>query len=119
MAVSVLCQWGGGLRTRHCHFYSRGAEEKWAVKFGVPVTMTTSESGMCVHTASHTTKWLSSTGSVLPHDFYPPQDVVTISSFNINTTRQSVTQHFILYTIKIVYCQGDMFRPSLDHLQAV
>ena len=28
-----------------------------------------------------------------------------------STTCQSITQHFILYTIKIVYCQGDMFRP--------
>jgi len=26
----------------------------------------------------------------------------------INTTCQSITQNFILYTIKIVYCQGDM-----------
>ena len=24
-----------------------------------------------------------------------------------------------LYTIKIVYCQGDMFRPLLGHLQAL
>ena len=37
----------------------------------------------------------------------------------INTTCQSITQHFILYTIKIVYCQGDMFRPLLGHLQAL
>jgi len=37
----------------------------------------------------------------------------------INTTCQSITQHFILYTIKIVYCQGDMFQPLLRHLQAV
>jgi len=29
---------------------------------------------------------------------------------HINTTCQSITQHVILYTIKIVYCQGDMFR---------
>ena len=32
---------------------------------------------------------------------------------------QSITQHFILYTIKIVYCHGDMFRPLLDHLQTL
>ena len=38
---------------------------------------------------------------------------------HINTTCQSITQHFILYTIKIVSCEGDMFRPSLDHLQAL
>jgi len=37
----------------------------------------------------------------------------------INTTCQSITQHFILYTIRIVYCQGDMFRPFLGHLQAL
>jgi len=32
-----------------------------------------------------------------------------------NTTCQLITQHFILYTIKIVYCQGDMFRHLLSH----
>ena len=37
----------------------------------------------------------------------------------INKKCQSITQHFILYTIKIVYCQGDMFRPLLRHLQAL
>ena len=37
----------------------------------------------------------------------------------LNTTCQSITQRFIFYTIKIVYCQGDMFRPSLGHLQAL
>jgi len=37
----------------------------------------------------------------------------------VNTTCQSITQHFILYTIKIVYCPGDMFRPLLGHLQAL
>ena len=37
----------------------------------------------------------------------------------INTTCQSITQHFILYTIKIVYCQGDMCRALLGHLQAL
>jgi len=37
--------------------------------------------------------------------------------FFINTTCQST--HFILYTIKIVFCQGDMFRPLLGHLQAL
>ena len=37
----------------------------------------------------------------------------------INTTCQSITQHFILYTITIVYCQGNMFRPLLGHLQAL
>jgi len=40
-------------------------------------------------------------------------------SENINTTCQSTTQHFILYTIKIVYCQGDMFRHLLGHIQAL
>ena len=30
---------------------------------------------------------------------------------------QSITQH--IYTIKIVYCQGDMFQPLLGHLQAL
>ena len=34
-----------------------------------------------------------------------------------NTTRHSITQHFILYTIKTVYCQGDMFRPLLGHIK--
>ena len=38
---------------------------------------------------------------------------------DINTTCQSITQHFILYTIEIIYCQGDMFRPLLGHHQAV
>ena len=42
-----------------------------------------------------------------------------LKCYNINTTCQSITQHFILYTIKIVYCQGDMFRPLLGHLQAL
>jgi hypothetical protein len=37
----------------------------------------------------------------------------------LNTTCQSITQHFILYTIKIVYCPGDMFWPLLGHLQAL
>ena len=37
---------------------------------------------------------------------------------DINTTCQSITQHFILCTITIIYCQGDMFRPLLGHLQA-
>ena len=32
---------------------------------------------------------------------------------------QSITQQFILYTIKIVYCQGDMFRPLLGHIQVL
>ena len=31
----------------------------------------------------------------------------------------SITQIFILYTIIIVYCQGDMFRPSMGHLQTL
>ena len=39
--------------------------------------------------------------------------------YNITTTYQSITQHFILYTIKIAYCQGDMFRPLLGHFQAL
>jgi len=34
----------------------------------------------------------------------------------VDTTCQSKTQDFILYTIKTVYCQSDMFRPLLDHL---
>jgi len=34
---------------------------------------------------------------------------------HINKTCQSITQRFILYTIKIVYCEGDMFRPLLGH----
>jgi len=38
---------------------------------------------------------------------------------HINTKCQSITQPFILYTIKILYCQGDMFRPLLGHLQAL
>ena len=38
---------------------------------------------------------------------------------HMNTTCQSITKHFVLYTIKIVYCQGDMFRPLLGHLQAL
>ena len=37
----------------------------------------------------------------------------------INTTCQSITQPFILYAIKIVHCQGDIFRPLLGHLQAL
>ena len=37
----------------------------------------------------------------------------------INTTCQSITQSFILFAIKIVYCQGDMFRHLLGHLQAL
>ena len=36
-----------------------------------------------------------------------------------NTTCQSTTQPFILCTIKIVYCQGDMFRLLLGHLQVL
>jgi len=36
----------------------------------------------------------------------------------INTC-QLITQHFILYIIKIVYCQDEMFRPLLGHLQAL
>jgi len=32
---------------------------------------------------------------------------------------QSITQHFMLYTIKIVYCQGDVPRPLLGHPQAL
>jgi len=32
----------------------------------------------------------------------------------------NITQQFILYTIKIAYCQGrEMFRPLLGHLQAL
>ena len=38
---------------------------------------------------------------------------------SLNTTCQLITQHFILYTIKIVYCQGDVFRPLLGHLQVL
>jgi len=37
----------------------------------------------------------------------------------INTTCQSITQRFILYTIKIMCCQGDIFRPLSGHLQAL
>ena len=40
-------------------------------------------------------------------------------NLHINTTCQSITQHFTLYTINIVYCQGDMFQPLLGHLQAL
>jgi hypothetical protein len=36
---------------------------------------------------------------------------------NIQTC-QSITTIYFIY-IKIVYCQGDMFRPSLGHLQAL
>ena len=43
--------------------------------------------------------------------------MLSIPKCYINTTCQSITQHFILYTIKIVYCQGDMFRPLSGHLQ--
>ena len=32
-----------------------------------------------------------------------------------NTTCQSIIQHFILYTINIVYCQGEMFQSLLSH----
>ena len=35
-----------------------------------------------------------------------------------NLPRQ-ITRHFILYTIKIVYCQGDMLWPLLGHLEAL
>ena len=35
----------------------------------------------------------------------------------INKTYQSIKKHFILYKIKIVYCQGDMFRPLLGHFR--
>jgi len=38
---------------------------------------------------------------------------------HINTTCQSITQHFIVYTVKTVYCQGDKFRSLLGHLQAL
>jgi hypothetical protein len=34
-------------------------------------------------------------------------------------TCQSITQQFLFVYIKTVYCQGDMFRPSLGHLQAL
>ena len=44
---------------------------------------------------------------------------VVRKGISINATCQSITQHFILYTIKIVYCQGDMFRRLLGHLQAL
>jgi len=37
----------------------------------------------------------------------------------INKTSQSITQHFIFCTVKTLYCQGDMFRPLLGHLQAL
>ena len=45
--------------------------------------------------------------------------MLSIPKCYINTTCQSITQHFILYTIKRVYCQGDMFRPLLCHLQVL
>jgi len=45
--------------------------------------------------------------------------VFSIPKCYINTMCQSITQHFILYTIKVVYCQGDMFRPLLDDLQTI
>jgi hypothetical protein len=32
---------------------------------------------------------------------------------SINTVCQSITQHFILYTIKIVYCLGSVFTEGL------
>ena len=38
---------------------------------------------------------------------------------SVNKACQSIKQHFILYTIKIVHFQGDMFRPLLGHLQAL
>jgi len=38
---------------------------------------------------------------------------------HINTTCKSITQHFILYGIQVIYCQGDMFRPLLGHLQSL
>ena len=30
-----------------------------------------------------------------------------------------ISTPIILYTVKIVYCQGDVFRPLLGHLQAL
>ena len=36
----------------------------------------------------------------------------------INTTCQSITQHYFIYN-KNIYFQGDMFRPLLGHLQAL
>ena len=36
---------------------------------------------------------------------------------HINTACQSITQHFILYKIKLAYYYGDMFRPLLGHPQ--
>ena len=38
---------------------------------------------------------------------------------DIQIQRVSQQHHFISYTIKIVYCEGDMFRPFLGHLQAL
>jgi len=44
-------------------------------------------------------------------DFFAQGRQVGYSIFPYtNTTCQSITQHFILYTIKIAYFQGDMFR---------
>jgi len=45
--------------------------------------------------------------------------LVCLRSLHVNTTCQSIIQHFIVYTIKIVYCQGDTFRPLLGHFKAL
>ena len=39
------------------------------------------------------------------------------ANYKYNTSVNNTTLY--LYTIKIVYCQGDMFRPLLGHLQAL
>jgi len=44
---------------------------------------------------------------------FPSRSVIR-NKYNV-----SVTQHFILYALKIVYCQGDMFRCLLGHLQVL
>ena len=62
------------------------------------------------------------TANSLSHSWAVKQEVYVLHPEvlkHINKTCQSITEHFILYTIKIVYCKGDMFRPSLAHLQAL
>jgi len=64
--------------------------------------------------------------------FWPPDDEHMCSKHVVAWNKLIVKQkscasswliseikNFLLYTIKIVYCQGDVFRPLLGHLQAL
>ena len=97
VAVSVLLSWS----CRNSH------SAPWP-KINVLITELPELTHRQTNMSQHTEKW-----------YVTSYLMFSIPKCYTNTTCQSITHHYILYTIKVVYCQGDMFRPFSGHLQAL